>query len=74
MASDPRPQWLVERRFYAGFVLPTQLRELRLVSRQMQKFTGILAGEKNRLQKVLTDGGIRLSAVVSDIQAPRHAR
>ena len=33
----------------------------------MQRFTGILAGEKNRLHKVLTDGGIRLSAVVSDI-------
>jgi transposase len=50
-----------------GFVPPQKLRELRLVSRQMQKFTGILAGEKNRLHKVLTDGGIRLSAVVSDI-------
>lgn len=50
-----------------GFVPPQNLRELRLVSRQMQKFTGILAGEKSRLHKVLTDGGIRLSAVVSDI-------
>ncbi|AFL73315.1 transposase IS116/IS110/IS902 family [Thiocystis violascens DSM 198] len=50
-----------------SFVPPANLRELRLVSRQMQKFTGILAGEKNRLHKVLTDGGIRLSAVVSDI-------
>ena len=43
------------------------MRELRLVSRQMQKLTEILAGEKNRLHKVLTDGGIRLSAVVSDL-------
>ncbi|EIC20901.1 IS110 family RNA-guided transposase [Thiorhodovibrio frisius] len=50
-----------------SFVPPQNLRELRLVSRQMQKFTGILAGEKNRLHKVLTDGGIRLSAVVSDL-------
>jgi hypothetical protein len=49
-----------------GFVPPQNLREWRLVSRQMQKFTAILAGEKNRLHKVLTDGGIRLSAVVSD--------
>lgn len=53
-----------------GFVPPQNLRELRLVSRQMQKFTGLLAGEKNRLHKVLTDGGIRLSAVVSDIHGP----
>jgi transposase len=50
-----------------GFVPPANLRELRLISRQMQNMTGILAGEKNRLHKVLTDGGIRLGVVVSDI-------
>jgi len=50
-----------------GFVPPSQFRELRLVSRQMQKLTGILSGEKNRLHKLLTDAGIRLSVVVSDI-------
>jgi transposase len=33
----------------------------------MQKLTGILAAEKNRLHKVLTDAGIRLAVVVSDI-------
>ena len=52
-----------------GFVPPQHMRELRLVSRQMHKLTEILAGEKNRLHKVLTDGGIRLSAVVSDMEA-----
>jgi transposase len=50
-----------------GFVPPQDLRSLRLISRQMQKLTGILAGEKNRMHKVLTDGGIRLAVVVSDI-------
>jgi len=50
-----------------GFVPPSQFRELRLVSRQMQKLTGIVSGEKNRLHKLLTDAGIRLSVVVSDI-------
>ena len=50
-----------------GFVPPSNFRHLRLLSRQLQKLTGILAGEKNRLHKVLSDGGIRLSAVVSDI-------
>jgi transposase len=50
-----------------GFVPPEDFRRLRLIARQMQKLTGILAGEKNRLHKVPTDGGIRLSVVVSDI-------
>lgn len=50
-----------------GFVPPANLRELRLIARQLQTLTGILAGEKNRLHKVLTDGGIRLSVVVSDL-------
>ncbi len=50
-----------------GFVPPANFRELRLTSRQMQKLTGILAAEKNRLHKVLTDAGIRLAVVVSDI-------
>ena len=30
--------------------------------------TGILYGEKTRLHKVLTDGGVRLVVVLSDIQ------
>jgi transposase len=50
-----------------GFVPPSNIRELRLTSRQMPKLTGMLAAEKNRLHKVLTDGGIRLGVVVSDI-------
>jgi len=50
-----------------GFVPPQDLRSLRLISRQIQKLTGVLSGEKNRMHKVLTDGGIRLSVVVSDI-------
>lgn len=50
-----------------GFVPPANFRELRLTSRQMQKLTGILAAEKNRLHKALSDAGIRLPVVVSDI-------
>jgi transposase len=50
-----------------SFVPPMQLRELRLISRQRQKLVGQLAAEKNRLHKVLTDGGIRLGVVVSDL-------
>jgi transposase len=50
-----------------GFVPPAVFRELRLITRQMQKLTGILSGEKNRLHKILNDGGIRLGVVISDI-------
>lgn len=50
-----------------GFVPSIEFRELRLVSRQMQKLTGIVSGEKNRLHKLLSDAGIRLSVVVSDL-------
>jgi transposase len=50
-----------------SFVPPATLRELRLIARQRQKLVGQLASEKNRLHKVLTDGGIRLGVVVSDL-------
>ena len=50
-----------------GFVPAIVFRELRLISRQMQKLTGILSSEKNRLHKLLTDAGIRLSVVLSDL-------
>jgi len=51
----------------ASFVPPAMLRELRLIARQRQNLVGQLAAEKNRLHKVLTDGGIRLGGVVSDL-------
>lgn len=50
-----------------SFVPPAAMRELRLIARQRQKLVGHLASEKNRLHKVLTDGGIRLGVVVSDL-------
>ncbi len=50
-----------------SFIPPSTLRTARLISRQRQKLVGILSAEKNRLHKVLTDGGIRLSVVLSDI-------
>jgi transposase len=50
-----------------SFIPPAKLRELRLISRQRQKLVGLLACEKNRLHKVLADGGVRLGVVVSDL-------
>lgn len=50
-----------------SFVPPAKLRELRLIARQRQKLVGQLAAENNRLHKVLTDSGVRLGVVVSDL-------
>ena len=65
------PQWLATLAraglLRNSFVPPSQLRQLRLIARHRQKLTGMLASEKNRLHKVLTDGGIRLGIVVSDV-------
>lgn len=50
-----------------SFILEPNLRHLTPISRQRQKLMGLLAGEKNRLHKALTQAGIRLSVVVTDI-------
>jgi transposase len=50
-----------------SFIPPAKLRGLRLITRQRQKLVSQLASEKNRLHKVLTEGGVRLGVVVSDL-------
>ncbi|MFZ3124009.1 MAG: IS110 family transposase [Acidovorax sp.] len=50
-----------------SFIPPAHIRHLRLIARQRQKLGGMLASEKNRLHKILSDAGIRLSVLVSDI-------
>jgi len=50
-----------------SFIPPKDLRELRLLTRYRRKLSGMLAGEKNRLHKILDDAGIRLGCVVTDI-------
>jgi transposase len=50
-----------------SFIPPQDLRELRLVSRYRRKLSATLASESNRLHKMLDDAGIKLGAVVSDI-------
>lgn len=50
-----------------SFIPPETLRHLRLVARQRHKLSRMLTAEKNRLHKVLADGGVRLSTVVSDL-------
>ncbi len=50
-----------------SFIPPADIRHLRLIARQRQKLVGMLASEKNRLHKLLSDAGIRLNVLVSDI-------
>ena len=51
----------------ASFIAKADLRSLRHIARQRQKLGGMLASEKNRIHKLLTDAGIRLGVVVSDL-------
>jgi hypothetical protein len=50
----------------ASFIPPLSMRQLRLVARQRQKPVGMCSAEKNRLNKVLVDAGIRNNLVVTD--------
>lgn len=50
-----------------SFIAKADVRHLRHIARQRQKLGGMLASEKNRLHKLLTDAGIRLGVVVSDL-------
>lgn len=51
-----------------GSFIPAQgLREARLISRQRQKLVDQRSAEKNRLHKLLTDAGVRLSVVITDL-------
>jgi hypothetical protein len=51
----------------ASFIAKADLRSLRHIARQRQKLGGMLASEKNRLHKLLTDAGIRFGVVVYDL-------
>jgi transposase len=57
-----------------SFIPPKDLRALRLVSRYRRKPSGMLAGEKNRLHKLLDDAGIKLGGVVADIDGVSASR
>ena len=50
-----------------SFIPPKDLRELRLISRYRRKVSQMLSAETNRMHKILDDGGVKLGAVVSDI-------
>ena len=54
-------------RVRGSFIPPGDLRQLRLISRYRRKLKQMLASETNRMHKILDDGGIKLGAVVSDL-------
>jgi transposase len=51
----------------ASFIPPRPIRELRELNRTRRKLVGMMASEKNRIQKVLEDANIKLASVVSKI-------
>ena len=63
MVGDSGPSGLLR----GSFIPPVALRNLRLIARQRQKLGGMLASEKNRLHKILSDAGIRLTVLISDL-------
>lgn len=50
-----------------SFIPPEPIRQARLTGRQRQKLVDQRSAEKNRLHKLLSDAGIRLSVVISDL-------
>ena len=50
-----------------SFIPPEPIRQARLIGRQRQKLVDQRSAEKNRLHKLLSDAGIRLSVVISDL-------
>lgn len=50
-----------------SFIPPKHIRDLRDLTRYRKKIVGQIASEKNRIQKILEDGNIKLSSVVSDM-------
>lgn len=50
-----------------SFIPPTEIRELRDLTRYRRKLISSIASEKNRIHKLLEDANIKLSSVVSDL-------
>ena len=53
----------------ASFIAKADLHSLRHIAGQRQKLGGMLSSAKTQLHKLLTDAGMRLGVVVSDLNA-----
>src|SRR5580698_11001295 len=52
---------------YPGFIPPRAIRELRDLTRRRKRLLGDATAEKNRVQKVLEDGNVKLGNVLTDV-------
>lgn len=70
--TDKKDAWWLAHLFRHGMIRPSYLperahRELRMLTRQRREKIREVAREKNRLQKVLEQGNVKLRGVVSDL-------
>jgi transposase len=70
--TDKKDAWWLAHLFRHGMIRPSYLpepaiRELRMLTRQRREKIRDVAREKNRLQKVLEQGNVKLRGVVSDL-------
>jgi transposase len=70
--TDKKDAWWLAHLFRHGLIHPSYLpdralRELRLLTRQRREKIRNVAQEKNRLQKVLEQGNVKLRGVMSDL-------
>lgn len=70
--TDKKDAWWLAHLYRHGMIRPSYLperaiRELRMLTRQRREKIRDAAQEKNRLQKVLEQGNVKLRGVVSDL-------
>jgi transposase len=70
--TDKKDAWWLAHLFRHGMIRPSYvperaLRELRMLTRQRREKIRTVAQEKNRLQKVLEQGNVKLRGVMSDL-------
>jgi len=70
--TDKKDAWWLAHLFRHGMIRASYLperatRELRMLTRQRREKIRAVAQEKNRLQKVLEQGNVKLRGVVSDL-------
>jgi transposase len=70
--TDKKDAWWLAHLFRHGMIRPSYvperaIRELRMLTRQRREKIRTVAQEKNRLQKVLEQGNVKLRGVMSDL-------
>ena len=70
-SDDKDGRWLAHLLWHAmihpRFIPPRAIRELRDLTRRRRELLGVATAEKNRVQKVLEDGNVKLGNVLTDV-------